>query len=164
MKEQILNKLNSLGILNLLAIIGAFLAPIKALIIIVGLCISIDTITGIMKARKKKEAITSRKLSVVIPKMFLYEGAIILFFCIEKFILADFVGYFCDIPLVITKFVAAVLCGIEIMSINENYKAISGVNMWDNFKTLLARAKEVKSEINDLRDGENNHTDESNNG
>lgn len=162
MKEQILNKLNSLGVLNLLAIIGAFLAPIKALIIIVGLCIAADTITGIMKARKKKEAITSRKLSVVISKMFLYEGAIILFFCIEKFILADFVGYFCDIPLVITKFVAAVLCMIEIMSINENYKAISGISVWSKFKTLLARAKEVKSEINDLRDGDSDKNDESN--
>jgi len=164
MKEAILNKLNNLGVLNFFAIIAAFLAPITALIIIVGVCIFADTITGLMKAKKLKQEITSRKLSVVISKLFLYEGALILFFAMEKFILADFIGYFCDIPLFLTKLLASVLCGIEIMSINENYKAISGVSIWLKFKELLARAKEVKAEIKDLTDGEDNHTDKSNNG
>lgn len=164
MKETILNKLNSLGVLNFIAIIAAFISPIKALIIIVGICIAADTITGIMKAKKLKQEITSRKLSVVISKLFLYEGALILFFAMEKFMLADFIGYFCDIPLFLTKLLASVLCGIEIMSINENYKVLSGVSVWGKFKELLARAKEVKAEIKDLTDGDDDKNDESNNG
>lgn len=165
MKEQIMAKLNNLGLLNFLAIIAAFLAPVKALVIVVGACIVMDTITGMLKARKKKEPITSRKLSVVISKMFLYQGALILFFAIEKYILADFVGYFVDIPLFLTKILAAVLAGIELMSINENYQAISGVSIWGKFKEMLAMAKEVKADIKELTDGEeDNHTDESNNG
>ena len=82
--------------------------------------------------------------------MFLYQGAIVLFFCIEKYILADFVGYFVDIELFLTKLVASILIFIELMSVNENYIAISGVSIWGKFKEMIRRAKEVKEEIKDL--------------
>ncbi len=150
MKEQILTKANQVGASNFLAIIAAFLAPIKSLIIIVGICIAADTLMGLWKAKKTKTKITSRKLSTVISKMFLYQGAIVLFFCIEKYILADFVGYFVDIELFFTKLVASILIFIELMSMNENYIAISGVSIWGKFKEMIRRAKEVKEEIKDL--------------
>ena len=151
MKTTIMEKLNQLGITNFFAILAAFLAPIKALMIIVGVCILSDTFTGIWKAKKKGDKITSRKLSAVISKMVLYQGAIVLIYCIEKFIIADFIGYFVDIPLFLTKLVAAILCFIELMSINENYTAISGVSIWSKFKEMIKRAKEVKEEVESLK-------------
>jgi hypothetical protein len=76
--------------------------------------------------------------------MFLYEGAIILFFLIDKFILGEFIALFIGIPLVLTKILAATLCFIELKSIDENYKIITGKSLWKQFKDLLARSKELK--------------------
>ena len=47
----------------LLSVIIAFITPIKPLMIVVGLFIVIDTITGIYKVFKTKEKFSSRKLS-----------------------------------------------------------------------------------------------------
>lgn len=165
MKQQFIMQYSALlttiksSLIHILMIIVAFLAPIKALILTVGACIVLDTITGLIKARKNKDKITSRKLSHVITKMVLYQSAIILFFCIEKHILADFIVLFTGINLFLTKIVACVLVGIELMSCNENYLAISGVSIWGKFKELLRRAKEVKEEVKDLTEEPNGKTD-----
>jgi phage-related holin len=47
--------------------------------------IAIDTFTGIWKAKKLKEKITSRKLSGIISKLALYEITVIMFFLIDRF-------------------------------------------------------------------------------
>jgi len=140
---------------SLTAIIGivlAFLTPIIPLMLTVGAAIAIDTVCGIIKAKKLKDTITSRKMSKLISKLVLYQAAIVLFFCIEKFILSDIIGLFTSIPLILTKLVATTLLFIEGTSINENYKAITGVSIWKKFKNMLARAKEVKEDINDIVD------------
>ncbi len=136
--------------MNFFAIIFAFLAPISSLMLVVGFCIALDTLFGIWKAKKTKSKITSRRLSAVISKMVLYQSAVILFFVIEKFIIADFIGYFVDIELFITKIVASILIFIELLSINENFQVISGISLWGKFKEMIRRAKDVKDEIKDL--------------
>lgn len=130
----------------------AFLMPIKGIIIAVGLAILADTITGIIKARKTKEEITSRKLSNIVSKMVLYQSAVILFFIIEKFILADILMMFINIEFLATKLVALTLISIELKSVNENVKATTGLSLWERFKTMLNRVKEVKQEVKDLKD------------
>lgn len=140
----------SLFIKKLLLIVIAFLLPIKGVILAVGCAIMADTITGIIKAKKNNDEITSRKLSVVVSKMILYQSAIILFYIIEKFILADIVGLFTDLPFIVTKIVAITLISIELKSVNENYIAIKGYSLWTKFKDLLLRAKEVKDEIDSM--------------
>lgn len=114
------------------------------------MCIVGDTITGIMKAYKKKNAITSKKLSQIISKMVLYQSAIVLFFVIESFILGEFIGLAFGIKFLITKIVAGLLCFIELKSIDENFKAITGNSLWQKFKEALERTKEIKEDINDL--------------
>lgn len=136
--------------INIIAIIIAFLAPINALILTVGAAILLDTIFGIYRSRKKSEKITSKKLSQIVSKMVLYQSALILFFCIEKFILADFIVLFTGINLFVTKIVALVLIYIEIKSINESWLEVTGVSIWDKFKELLVRAKELKEEATEL--------------
>jgi len=131
-------------------IVLAFLMPIVPLILIVGGAILLDTITGIYKARKLKEDITSRRMSAIVSKMALYQLALILFFTVETYVLQDIIGIFTAIPLILTKVVTTTLLFIEGTSINENYKAISGVNIWAKFKELLKRAKEVSNEVKDL--------------
>ena len=140
--------------LSIYGIIIAFLMPIIPLIIIVGVAIFVDSIFGILRAKKVKEPITSRKFSKIISKMVLYQSAIILAFAVEKFILGDIIGLFTSIPFILTKIVTTTLLFIEATSINENYLAISGVSIWKKFKTLLNRTKEFQKNIKKITDGE----------
>jgi len=117
----------------------------------IGVLISIDTITGIWKANKIEEKITSRKLSSIISKLALYEVTVIMFFLIDKFILNDIILTFFSVPFMLTKVVALVLASIEVMSINESYKQVKQVDLWQSAKALFARAKEIKDDINKLK-------------
>lgn len=138
------------------SIVLAFLIPIYGLILAVGCCIVADTIIGILRAKKLNgwKSVSSRRLSAIVSKMFLYEGALILFFFIDKFIIAEFTAMFIEIPLILTKILAATLCFIELKSIDENYKIIKGKSLWEEFKDLLARSKELKAEVSELKENE----------
>jgi hypothetical protein len=136
--------------LILFQVIAAFLLPIQSLIILVGMMIFLDTATGIWKAKKANEPITSHKLSRVISKMLLYQVSIISFFALEKFLLMDFVILFTSINLFLTKVVAIFFCGIEALSINENIKSIYGVNLFQTFKKMLFRVKDFKDDIEEF--------------
>ena len=137
---------------KLLAILWTFFLPVSGLFILVGFCIGLDTITGLWKARKLKEKISSRKLSGIISKMMLYEVTVILFFLIDKFILNAIMLKFFSVPLMLTKIVALILISIELMSINENVIAVKGLNLWEAMRALFARAKIIKTDIDGLKD------------
>ena len=134
-------------------ILLGFLLPIVPLILTVGGFIALDTFFGLWKAKKLGYEVTSKKLSQLISKMVLYNSAVILFFCMDKFILSDVIGIFTNIELVLTKVVALTLISIECKSINEKYSAVTGINLWDSFKLLLKRSSEVKQDIGDIVDG-----------
>jgi len=125
--------------------------PISGILIMIGVLISIDTITGIWKAKKLGDKITSRKLSSIISKLALYEVTVIMFFLIDRFILNDIILTFFSIPFMLTKIVALVLSSIEVMSINENYKVVKGIDLWQSMKLLFARAKDIKEDLNKLK-------------
>lgn len=135
------------------ATIGAFLLPIRPLLLLVGVMILVDTITGIWKAKKRKEEVTSRKLSKVISKMLLYQLCIITFFLLDKYLLGEFIGLFTSIDLFLTKVSAIILASIELVSINENFTSITGTSLWKQAKLLLARAKELNEDYKAATDG-----------
>ena len=138
-------------LLTLISICFAFFLPISGILIMIGVLISIDTFTGIWKAKKLGDKITSRKLSSIISKLALYEITVIMFFLIDKFILNEIILTFFSVPFMLTKIVALVLSSIEVMSINENYKIVKGIDLWQSMKLLFARAKEVKEDLNKLK-------------
>lgn len=140
-------------IAGIISIILAFLIPIHGLVLAVGLCIAADTSMGIIKAKKLGgwKAISSRKLSEIISKMFLYQGALILFFVIDKFVLGEFIALFVGVPLFLTKIVSATLCFIELKSIDENYKIIFGKSIWNSFRIMLTRSQELKENITKIK-------------
>jgi Zn-dependent protease with chaperone function len=143
---------------QILTVIGAFFLPISGILFLIGFAIVVDTITGIWKAKKLKIQITSRKLSTIISKMMLYEVAVIGFYLIDFWILNDIILKFFSVPLMLTKILSLILVSIEVMSINENYKAVKGIDIWQGMKNLFARAKEIKSDLNGLRHNEDNTT------
>lgn len=141
-------------LIGVISIFFAFLLPIRGLLICVGFAIVIDTVMGVYKAKKLNgwKSVSSRKLSALISKLFLYEGAIILFYAMDKFIMGEFIALFIGVPLFLTKILAATLCFIEIKSIDETIKLITGKSVWERFRELLARAKEAKEEVNGIMD------------
>lgn len=134
-----------------LSMVSAFFTPIWGLMFLIGFSIFIDTITGVWKSKKLKQPVTSRRLSAVISKMLLYEITVILFYLIDYFILNDIVLTFFSVPLMLTKILALILVSIEVVSINENYKAVKGLDLWQAMKNLFARAKEIKNDTDAIR-------------
>ena len=139
-------------LLTLISICFAFFLPISGILLMIAVLISIDTITGIWKAKKIGEKITSRKLSAIISKLALYEVTVIMFFLIDQFILNDIILTFFSVPFMLTKIVALVLSSIEVMSINENYKAVKSIDLWQSMKLLFARAKDIKDDLNKIKE------------
>jgi hypothetical protein len=140
---------------KLLGVISAFLMPISGLLFLVGFVIILDTITGVWKSYKNKVKITSRGLSAIISKMLLYEVTVMMFYMIDKFILNGIILQFFSVDLLFTKGLALILVSIEVMSINENYKAVKGLDLWQAMKNLFARAKDIKKEVDEIRHNEN---------
>ena len=138
-------------ILTLISICFAFFIPISGILIMIGVLIAIDTFTGIWKANKLNEKITSRKLSSIISKLALYEITVIMFFLIDAFILNDIILTFFSVPFMLTKVTALVLASIEVLSINENYKVVKGIDLWQSMKLLFSRAKEIKEDLNKIK-------------
>ena len=148
-----------LSFMKLLAVVGAFFLPISGILFLIGFAILLDTITGLWKSKKLGIPITSRKLSAVISKLFLYEIAVIGFYLIDYFILNDIVKQFFQVPLMLTKILSLILVSIECISINENYIAIRGISIWDSMKNLFARAKEIKTDLNGIRHNQDSTTE-----
>ena len=153
MKIQLAILLSSIQkyIIQLLAVVGSFFLPISGILFLIGFAIFVDTLTGIWKSKKLGLPITSRKLSAIVSKLFLYEVAVIGFYLIDKFILNDIILQFFSVPLMLTKILSLVLCSIEVISISENYKAVKGIDIWSAFKNLLQRSKEIKKDIDGVR-------------
>jgi len=135
-----------------MAIILSFFLPIVGILILIAASVILDTITGIWKSKKLKQPITSRRLSAIISKILLYEATVMLFFAMDKFLLNDIVMQFFSIELLTTKVLALTMVSIEVISINENYKAVKGIDLWASLKNLFARAKEVTSDFKNINE------------
>jgi len=127
----------------------AVLAPVKPLVFIAILAIILDTTFGIWRSVKKNgwASIRSRRLSHTISKSLLYSGAIVFIFLLEKYVVADILGQFIAVDLVLTKMFTFFCVVTEIKSINESYFSVTGVNVWDKFMKFVKRSKEQLEEL-----------------
>ena len=125
------------------------LAPITPLILLAILSIILDTCFGIWRSVKKQgwKSIRSRRLSHTISKTLLYSGAITFIFLLEKYVIADILGHFIAIDLVLTKAFTFFCVVTEVKSINESYHSVTGVNVWDKFIAFVKRSKEQLDEL-----------------
>lgn len=128
---------------------GAIIAPAKPMIYIAILAIILDTFFGIWRSVKLEgwNSIKSRKLSTFISKSILYTGGILFTFFVERYIAADLLQLIVGIDLLLTKVVTLSCIVIEIMSINESYRDVTGINILTRFKKLVLRAKNEVDEI-----------------
>jgi hypothetical protein len=128
-----------------------FFAPIQGLLISVATAIALDTIFGIAKSIKKKEKITSRKLSNIISKFVLYQAAVLLIFTIDTFLLGEFFKVWFSIPYFFTKIVTIILIFIEAVSIKENFEEAFKINIFAMLKRALKRSKDIKADVDVLK-------------
>ena len=154
MKEQLLLLITKTKLysMELLAIVSSFFLPIYGILILIFFCILFDTITGIWKAKKTNTPVTSRRLSAIISKILLYEATVMLFYLMDFYLLNDIVMTFFSIELLTTKILALVLVSVELISINENFRAGKNIDLFQALKNLFARAKEVTSDFKNINE------------
>ena len=133
------------------AVIASALMPIKATLLLVAICIILDTFFGIYKAYKTKQAITSRALSAVISKMFLYEFVVIMCFAIDTIMLNELLKSVSPVDLILTRLVGFVMVAVETLSILENIKISTGYDFIKMAKDILSRGKSLKTELDEFK-------------
>ena len=128
-------------------------APIHGLLIAVASAIMLDTFTGIFKSIKLDgwKSVRSRKLSSIVSKMLLYEICILFLFLMDKYLLNEFVEHAFSFKFMFTKICAILLMFIELVSIKENIEEAFKIDIWKMLKKILSRAKEIKTDINDIK-------------
>jgi hypothetical protein len=138
-------KTKSLLILSLVSV----LSPVKPMVLMAIFSIILDTAFGIWRSVKKNgwTSIRSRRLSNTISKSLLYSGAIVFIYLLEKFVLADLLGYFISVDLLLTKAFTAFCVFTEVKSINESYHSVTGINVWEKFMHFVKRSKEQVDEL-----------------
>jgi hypothetical protein len=128
-----------------------FFAPIKGIVFLMIALIITDTVTGIWKSKKLGIPITSRGLSAMISKVLLYCGGVMMIFSVDRLILNDLMMQFFTVDLMMTKILSMIFAFVEVVSINENWKAVHGFDILEHAKKLTKRAKVIKKELDDFK-------------
>lgn len=115
-----------------LSAIAAIIFPSIGFVIALFILIVADMVTGIWKAVKTKQKITSRKMSVTASKTMLYFIMVIV-----GWVSAYLFGY-ADL----VKLFISMLGIIEIRSISENFTAITGIKIWAYLVNIFKRKSE----------------------
>jgi hypothetical protein len=110
----------------------AVFAPIKAVLLVTGVLIFADLITGILVARKKGQPITSAGLRRTVTKIAIYNTAIMVGFLAETYMLEGFIP--------VSKIASGLIGVVEMASLYENLNVLHGSNI---FKSLIQRLGSV---------------------
>ena len=100
--------------------IASFFIPIKGFLLFTVFVVFADTITGILAARKRGEAITSKGLYRTSQKIVTYFCGIMIF---------HGASITFGLPSQITYSVSFIIAATELFSISENIKSITGTNI-----------------------------------
>ncbi len=132
-------------------IFGTYLLPVHSVIYIMVFMVSIDMLTGLWKARKKHEEITSKKLGDTIEKMILYMIGII-----TSYVLQQHIGIEIIKPLWVF---GTLIITREYVSIIENIEAITGTKLVavirNQINRLLPNSENPENEQTDRDNKEN---------
>lgn len=117
---------NFLGLLGTYLI--SFFTPLAWWLVAVGLFVAADFITGILKAKKQKEEIKSKKMFNTVTKFVAYGIAIIVSHSLSLL-------FFPDFPAV--KLIAGFVAFIEVKSLDENIKGITGFSLFGDILKMM---------------------------
>jgi hypothetical protein len=121
----------------------SILAPVKGMVAITIFFIWLDLVVGIWRSKKLKYPIRSTGFKRTVSKTLLYAGAIVSVFFLEMYVLADLIGLFISVDLVLTKAFTFFCVFIELKSINESYFDVTKKDVLKSFKEFItAKHKE----------------------
>jgi hypothetical protein len=127
----------------------SILAPVTPMVLIAICFIWIDLVVGIWRSVKLKgwKSIRSRGLARTISKSLLYSGGIVSVFILEKYVIADLIGMFISVDLVLTKAFTFFCVFIEMKSINESYFDVTKKDVLKSFKEFITAKKQEWDEF-----------------
>lgn len=149
-KEEFLKIFTAAKIQYFLVPLMAFIAPINALIIIVGLAIMADLFFGVWKTIKLGKRLTSNGFGRTILKMFVYQFVLIGSFVIDTYMLNELILIFLQVNLLTTKLISIYLIYTESVSINENLYEITGIDFIGKFIKFIKGAFKLKNTLKEL--------------
>jgi hypothetical protein len=82
-----------------------------------------------------------------VSKTLLYAGAIVSVFFLEMYVLADLIGLFVSVDLVLTKAFTFFCVFIEMKSINESYFDVTKKDVLKSFKEFITAKKQEWDEF-----------------
>jgi len=127
----------------------SILAPVTPMVLIAICFIWIDLVVGIWRSVKLKgwKSIRSRGLARTISKSLIYSGGIVAVFMLEKYVIADLIGLFVSVDLVLTKAFTFFCVFIEMKSINESYFDVTKKDVLKSFKEFITAKKQEWDEF-----------------
>ena len=121
----------------------SILAPVKGMVAITIFFIWLDLCVGIWRSKKLKYPLRSTGFKRTVSKTLLYAGAIVSVFFLEMYVLADLIGLFISVDLVLTKAFTFFCVFVELKSINESYFEVTKKDVLKSFKEFItAKHKE----------------------
>jgi hypothetical protein len=119
MKNFLLKSLDAFAIYLL-----AYFAPTFTMLLAIGFLVFCDFITGMMASKKRGEEIRSKKMRPTIMKGFGYMVAILVAHVFQKHFIPNFE---------VMKIIAGLIAFIELKSLDENFKDITGKSLFGQF-------------------------------
>ena len=100
-----------------------YISPIHAFLVTIYILLFFDLITGIAKAVKTNDRITSKRMRDSVVKFIFYSIAVFISFQVDKTLLSDS-------SLILTRLVGGYIMLIEFQSNIENISSLTGVDIW----------------------------------
>ena len=110
--------------LPVLAYFASYFSPAYPMMMAIGFFFVMDFITGIMAAKKRGEEISSKKMRPTITKVIGYMIAILVAHVFQQNFLKD---------IEVLKIVAGLIAFIEVKSLDENFRDITGKSLFKQF-------------------------------
>ena len=118
-------------LIGIMVAAAASVAPATPLFVTASLLIISDFIFALWRCHKTGVAITSRKMSNIIPKLLLYNIAILLSYLVEIYVL--------DKSLPLSKIAVGVIAMVEGKSIDESFKLLFGYSIYETMMKRIRR-------------------------
>jgi hypothetical protein len=127
----------------------SILAPVTPMVLIAICFIWLDLVVGIWRSVKLKgwKSIRSRGIARTVSKSLIYSGGIVSVFMLEKYVIADLIGLFVSVDLVLTKAFTFFCIFIELKSINESYFDVTKKDVLKSFKEFITAKKQEWDEF-----------------
>jgi hypothetical protein len=127
----------------------SILAPVTPMVLIAICFIWLDLVVGIWRSVKLKgwKSIRSRGFARTVSKSLIYSGGIVAVFMLEKYVIADLIGLFVSVDLVLTKAFTFFCIFIELKSINESYYDVTKKDVLKSFKEFITAKKQEWDEF-----------------